>query len=108
MAQRVIWAPRAIALLEEAAGHVANASPAAARRLIDEAVAAAESLSELSDRGRFVPELREASHRELLIGSYRLIYRVAAEQVEIVAFIHGARDFRSWWRRQKADRAPNN
>ena len=107
MAQRVIWSPRAVRLLEEAADHIALDSPASARRLVEQVLAAAESLSELADRGRFVPELREQSHRELLIDSYRLIYRTTSEVVVLVAFVHGARDFRAWWRKQRVDRAPN-
>jgi toxin ParE1/3/4 len=108
MARKVIWAPRALALLEEAANHIEMDSPSAARRLIISALEAADSLAELSDRGRFVPELRDSTHRELLVGSYRLIYRVAAKHVAIVAFVHGARDFRSWWNRYRREPAPPN
>lgn len=99
MARKVIWAPRAVELLEEAASHIEEDSPSAAKRIVAEAIDAADSLAEFSDRGRLVPEFREATYRELLIGKYRLIYRVERERVAIVAFIHGARDFRAWWRR---------
>jgi plasmid stabilization system protein ParE len=83
-----------VALLEEAANHIEIDSPSAALRLIHDALAAADSLADLSDRGRFVPELRDSKHRELFVGRYRLIYRVAIEYVAVVAFVHGARDFR--------------
>jgi len=72
-------------------------------------VAAAESLSDFSERGRIVPELKasEPRYRELLIGAYRLVYLVEEDHVAVVAFVHGARDFRSWWKRLRRERRPN-
>lgn len=99
MARKVIWSPRAAALVEEAARYIEIDSPAAASKVVADAFAAAESLSELPDRGRFVPELSGSRYREIFVGRYRLIYRVGEDIVAIVAFVHGARDFRPWWRR---------
>jgi plasmid stabilization system protein ParE len=38
-----------------------------------------------------VPELRDPSVRELIIGRYRLIYEIDEETVNVLAVIHGAR-----------------
>lgn len=105
MARKVIWAPRASALLEEAANYVNMDSPSAARRLVADAIDAAESLAEFSNRGRIVPELTMLPYRELLVDRYRLVYRVEDELMAIVAFVHGARDFRSWWKHRRPERA---
>ena len=94
-------------MIEDAAKYIALDSPAAARRLAADAVRSGESLSELSERGRVVPELNDPRYRELLVGAYRLVYRVDDEHVSIVAFVHGARDFRSWWKRHRPERRPN-
>ena len=94
-------------MLEEAVEYIANDSPAAARQLATMVVVAAESLADLSERGRIVPELGDRRYRELLVSSYRLVYRVSEEAVNIVAVVHGARDFRSWWKRYREDRSPN-
>jgi toxin ParE1/3/4 len=99
MARKVIWAPRVIRLLEDAADYIAEDSPAAAQRLVVAVIEAAESLADFSERGRWVPELNDGTHRELFVGRYRLVYRVGADFVAIVAFVHGARDFRAWWKR---------
>jgi toxin ParE1/3/4 len=107
MARKIRWAPLAADLLEEAVEYIAKDSPDAARRLASAVVAAAESLAELSERGRIVPELGDRRYRELLIGSYRLVYRVSDEAVNIVAVVHGARNFRSWWKAAREDRSPN-
>ena len=79
MARKVIWAPRATALLEEAANYVSIDSPSAARGLVAHAIDAAESLAEFSNRGRIVPELTKLTYRELLVDQYRLVYRVEGE-----------------------------
>lgn len=50
----------------------------------------------LSERGRVVPELAHPAIREIFVGKYRLIYEVGSSRVEILAFIHGARDFGKW------------
>jgi toxin ParE1/3/4 len=94
-------------MIEDAAKYIARDSPAAARRLAVNAVDAAESLSDLSERGRVVPELNDVRYRELFVGSYRLVYRVEDEHIAIIAFVHGARDFRSWWKRHNPERPPN-
>jgi plasmid stabilization system protein ParE len=52
---------------------------------------AAESLAELAERGQIVPEFDDSSIRELLVQSYRLVYRVSENEVVILALIHGAR-----------------
>lgn len=85
-------------MLEEAAAYIEEHSPSAARQLVIDAVEAAESLTMFPDRGRFVPELHDSRHRELFVQKYRLVYEVGTERVAIVAFVHGARDFRSWWK----------
>lgn len=47
----------------------------------------------MPERGRLVPELDQSELRELVIQKYRLIYRVKGDVVELIAFVHGARDF---------------
>ena len=41
--------------------------------------------------GRIVPEMRDASIRELFVFSYRVIYRVEGEVATVVAVVHGKR-----------------
>jgi len=99
----VVWAESAQAALDEVVSYIAHDSRDQAIKVLIRALEAAASLETLADRGRLVPELREPDLREIFVFRYRLMYRVAAEQVRIVAFVHGARDFASW-RRDEADR----
>lgn len=57
-----------------------------------EARSAALSLKGLANRGRVVPEENDPNIRELFVQSYRLIYRVRDDEVQIINFLHGARD----------------
>jgi toxin ParE1/3/4 len=70
---------------------------------------AIESLAELSDPGRVVPELRARGttiYRELIVLRYRLIYRVAEREVWIVAVLDHRRDLDTLLReRARRDRA---
>lgn len=91
--------PRASLLLDQIALRIAEESPAAAGKLVTDLLDAAETLTTLFDRGRKVPELGDSEYRELLIREYRLIYRMRPDEVQVIGIVHGARDFRSWWRR---------
>jgi plasmid stabilization system protein ParE len=68
--------------------------------MLERALAAADSLATLSERGRVVPERNDLRLREIFVFRYRLLYEVHPDLVRIVAFLHGARDFASWQRRQ--------
>lgn len=94
MAREVIWTEPAWEDLEAAAGYIARDSESYAAAFVREVREAAESLSEFAERGQVVPEFRDPTLRELLIRPYRLVYKVSASQVAIVALIHGAR--RAW------------
>ena len=96
--RRVIWAPRAQAALDEAVEFVAQDSVSGAFRVLEQALAAADSLATLSERGRIVPEFSQPNTREIFVFRYRLLYEVEPDAVHIVAFLHGPRDFERWRR----------
>jgi toxin ParE1/3/4 len=57
--------------------------------------AAIESLAELSERGRIVPELCArgvVNYRELIVLPYRIIYRVEVPEIWVVAVLDHRRD----------------
>jgi toxin ParE1/3/4 len=92
MARKVVWAESAFLDLENAAEYISNDSPTYAAVLVSGAESSARSLAELPERGRRVPEYHDPNTREVFVGSYRLIYQVSVERVNIIAFIHGSRD----------------
>lgn len=93
MGWRVKWTTPAWNDVEAAARFISRDSPHYAVVLQREAQAAARSLGRFAMRGRIVPERNDERLRELFVGSDRLLYRiVSAEEVHVIAFIHGARD----------------
>jgi plasmid stabilization system protein ParE len=94
--RKVVWTNTGQNTLDEAVAYIAKDSLSAALQLLETALDTAESLSLFSERGRTVPELQQPNIRELLVGKYRMIYERFDDRVEILGFIHGARDFAKW------------
>ena len=53
-----------------------------------------ERLAEFPRSGRIIPEDRRGSVREVIVGRYRVLYRVRRGRIEILTLIHGAREMR--------------
>ena len=64
-------------------------SPSAAARLVDRLVERAAMLDRFPALGRAVPELPRAGLRELVEGTYRLVYRERDGVIEIVTVFEG-------------------
>ena len=97
MVREVIWAEAAWNDLEEAADYIAKDSSYYAAAFVREVRDAASSLSNFAKRGRIVPEFNNPNIREIFVRSYRMIYQIAERKVNIVGFIHGARDLEALW-----------
>ena len=100
MARTIRWTESAINDLEEVAEFIARDSRFYATTVVKEARKAARSLRVSAERGRVVPESNSSNIRELFLWKYRLIYKVTSHNVYILAFIHGARDLESLWKRR--------
>jgi toxin ParE1/3/4 len=97
MARRLTWNAAALDDVDAAAAYIARDSPRYAAAFVRRIRDAARSLRTLSERGRMVPELGEPAVRELLVGSYRLIYEMHQREVIVLALVHGARNLASLW-----------
>ena len=100
MARTIKWTGSATNDLEEVAEFIARDSRFYATTVVKEARKAARSLRVSAERGRVVPESNSSNIRELFLWKYRLIYKVTSHHVYILAFIHGARDLESLWKRR--------
>ena len=94
MARPIVWSDPAVEDLEAAVEFIAKDSDAYARSLAQLAVDAAESLRSFPNRGHRLPDRKLSRYRELIIGSYRLVYLVEKKRVLIVAVLHGHRALR--------------
>ena len=91
MASKIIWSPPAIGDLQQIGDYIARDSIQYANRVAERMIAAIERVAEFPNIGRVVPERDEPTLREVIVHSYRLIYRVHGESVDVVRIIHGAR-----------------
>ena len=81
--------------LVEIGDFIAKDSILYAISVVERLVTAAEALRSSPLVGRVVPEYRREDLRELIVGRYRLVYLVRANEVVVVRVVHGAREFRS-------------
>jgi plasmid stabilization system protein ParE len=91
MAKKIIWSPKATDNLEEICNFIGEDSEFYARifaqRIIDEI----EKIPDFPKAGRIVPEYQQNNLREKIFQSYRIVYRIKPDAIEIVAIVHGAR-----------------
>lgn len=91
MAHRVAWSPRALQDLEAIAEYIAADSPTYAGIVVKKVVNQVKTLARFPRAGRKVPEFDDENIRELIVYSYRIIYRLQEDEVIIAAVIHGKR-----------------
>jgi toxin ParE1/3/4 len=90
---KVIWAPSAIADVDSIAEYVARDSIEQARFLVARLFEATGRLKEFPLSGRMILEIGSESCREIIFGSYRIMYRVEGKDIWITGVVHGARDW---------------
>ncbi|MDP8234790.1 MAG: type II toxin-antitoxin system RelE/ParE family toxin [Candidatus Erginobacter occultus] len=92
---KVIWSPAALEDVDSIAEYIARDSADQASLFVLRLLESADRLQEFPRFGRVIPEIGEDDCREVIYGSYRIMYRIAGDEVWITAVIHGARD---WFR----------
>jgi toxin ParE1/3/4 len=91
MALRIAWSRRAAQDLENIAEFIAADSPAYAAAVVRKILDRSRHLAQFPHSGRKVPEFDDENIRELVVYSYRVIYRLHSEQILISAIVHGKR-----------------
>ncbi len=78
---QVEWTNRALTKVQEQADYISMESMALAGRWVEKLFNTTQKmLSDQPEIGRMVPFLDSKSIREIIIGSYRVIYKVAFEE----------------------------
>jgi toxin ParE1/3/4 len=91
MAYRIAWSRRAVQDLDTLTAYIAADSPAYAGVVLKKIVNQPRILTRFPRAGRKVPEFDDENVRELVVYSYRVIYRLRDDEALIVAVIHGKR-----------------
>lgn len=87
----LVWSPKAVDELEAICNYIAIDSEYYAHVFAKGVIEAVEMLERFPESGRTVPEYEREDIREVIFQSYRIVYRVKPEVVEIAAIVHGAR-----------------
>ena len=88
---KVYWTDRAVNDLHALHDYIARTSPEYAQRMVDRLTRRSEQIGTFSNSGRAVPEFDIEPIREVLEGSYRIIYGIRTDRVDILAVIHSSR-----------------
>jgi toxin ParE1/3/4 len=77
---------------EELVSYVAQDSSVYAAILAERILAAVDRLEKFPRLGRIVPEYADPSLRELIVGNYRLVYRLRGSRIGLISIAHASRD----------------
>jgi addiction module RelE/StbE family toxin len=88
---RIVWSDQSLEDIEEARQYIARDRPAAAESFVDRIFEAADRLIEHPLSGRIVPEFQHPALREVILGSYRIIYFAHPEMIRVSTVFHTAR-----------------
>jgi addiction module RelE/StbE family toxin len=86
------WTDQALFDIENIAEFIAKDSEVYARIQVERFFEEVEILESFPFSGRVVPELKNKSIRELILGNYRIIYRVFSKStIDILTIHHSSR-----------------
>ena len=90
---KIVWTLRARDDLRNIATYISRDNPAAALKLGETIFDRVDVLEKFPELGRVVPEWGRPDVREIIVGSYRIVYRVGNQRkaIEILRVWHGAR-----------------
>lgn len=86
----VHWTETAIKNLTGIYQYIAQNSLLYAQRVADKIIRRSEQIAAFPQSGRQVPEYDTPDVREIVEKPYRIIYRIKADQIDVLAVIHGA------------------
>lgn len=88
---KITWTDQALNDLEAICLFINRDSPHYAKIFANRAFESTDRLERFPLSGRIVPEIDNPDIREIILGNYRIIYRVLPKEVEILTVHHGAK-----------------
>ncbi len=92
---KVHWTDPSVEHLQAIHAYIARNSPQYALRVVDRLTRRSRQIADFPLSGRVVPEFEFSQIREVLEGSYRIIYRIRPDQIDVLAVIHAAQEIHS-------------
>ena len=91
---KATWTEGAELELYEIGDYIAADNGEAAVAWIERLRERADAVARMPRSGRIVPELELEDVREVLVGNYRLVYRVIQDGIEVMSVFEGSRQLR--------------
>lgn len=85
----IAWSDRALSDLDEIGDFIAQDDPLAADQWVMNLIGVAEKAARIPQAGRRVPELARDDVREMFLRTYRVVYRLTVDRVEILTIFEG-------------------
>jgi addiction module RelE/StbE family toxin len=89
---KVFWTETAVNHLSAIYNYISQNSPQYAQRLVERLTRRSEQIANFPFSGRIVREFETEQIREVIEGSYRIIYYIKPEQIDVIAVLHAARN----------------
>ncbi|MBL8027746.1 MAG: type II toxin-antitoxin system RelE/ParE family toxin [Fibrobacteres bacterium] len=93
----VIWSPASLDDIDAIAHYIARDSQNRASLFVERLIQAAEKLKLLPLLGRVIPEIGRDDCREVIYGSYRIMYKIVDGDIWITGIVHGAKNWKPDW-----------
>ncbi|MDP8247427.1 MAG: type II toxin-antitoxin system RelE/ParE family toxin [Candidatus Tritonobacter lacicola] len=90
---KVVWSPAALTDVDSIAEYIARDSADQASLFVVRLLEATDHLQNFPLSGSIIPEIGNQACREIIYGSYRIMYRIEGNEVWITGVVHGARDW---------------
>jgi addiction module RelE/StbE family toxin len=87
---KVVWSDKAKYQLRSIHAYIAQDSEQYAKRLVDRITNRTKQIAHFPRSGRVTPEFETDTIRELIEGSYRLIYEIRANTIVVAAVVHSS------------------
>ncbi len=84
---KIIWSPSAVDQVRDIASYIALDKPSVAVEWAEKIFNSVEILYDYPESGRVVSELNRKEIRELVQGSYRVIYKIKSKEKEILVLV---------------------
>lgn len=90
---KVIWTDSAIQVLNEIGEYISKESPRYAELTVSRLFETTTIVEDHPKAGRIVPEYRVPNIRELIYGSYRIIYKIINNERIDILTVHNSMSF---------------
>ncbi len=88
---RLTWTPQALDDIEAICEFIAKDAPRYSQLFATQVFDSAERIEAFPMSGRIVPEVGQQNIREIILGNYRIIYRILDPEIQVLTVYHSAR-----------------